>query len=447
MAGIFGSIASGLERKQTDISALTYSRLFGDDTRAKAGTAVSTKAALQLSTVLACVRVLADGVAQVPLKVFRELEDGSKEPAKDHPTYKLLWRRPNEWLTSFDFRRVMMVHAVLNSNAYAYIGWGGTGTKRRVIELIPICGKVTVRQGRDYKLTYQVSDRDGVIETFSRENILHVRGLSWNGIDGMDAVGLAREAIGLALATEETQSLLHSNGAKPGGLLSFDKPLGDAARARLKLQVEQRIAGMNNAFKTMILDNGAKWTPFNMKGVDTQHLETRKFQIEEICRAFGVFPQMIGHSDKTSTFASAEAFFSAHVIHTLAPWYENWQQVFARDLYPDSDDIYAEFSVQGLLRGDHKARAEYYQSGIMNGWLTRNDARRAENLNPLDGLDEPIIPLNMSAGGTAPAGKPADKDPPAEGKAGRVLSAANERRVRTARDELSTVLSTLPEGS
>jgi HK97 family phage portal protein len=325
----------------------------------------------------------------------------------------------------------------------------------------PLVGSVIPMQAADYELTYQVTDRDGTVTTYPRDQILHLRGPSWNGFAGMNAIHLAREAIGLAIATEETHARLHSNGAKPGGLLSFEKELGKAAKDRLKALAAENLAGLGNAFKTLVLDNGAKWTPFTMTGVDGQHIETRKFQIEEICRDLGVFPQMVGHSDKTSTFASAEAFFLAHVIYSLQPWIENWQQVFARDLFPDEDDISAEFSVQGLLRGDHKTRAEFYAAGIVNGYFTRNEVRKWENLNPIEGLDEPLIPLNMGTAEDRAAmakevtsavksmlghnGGPAIDDAELELKIGRVLSKANEHRIRSARDHLENVLNTLPE--
>jgi HK97 family phage portal protein len=457
--GLFGAVASGFEAKTTDISSLTWERLFGQDARVKSGVAVNIDTTLKVSTALAATRALANGLAQIPLKVYRERADGSKDPAKDHPVYKLLWRRPNDWMTSFEFRQLMMFHAVLTGNAYAYIGRGGV--KRRVVELIPLVGSVIPKQAADYELTYQVTDRDGTVTIYPRDQILHLRGPSWNGFAGMNAIQLAREAIGLAIATEETHARLHSNGAKPGGLLSFDKELGKAAKDRLKALAAENLAGLGNAFKTLVLDNGAKWTPFTMTGVDGQHIETRKFQIEEICRDLGVFPQMVGHSDKTSTFASAEAFFLAHVIYSLQPWIENWQQVFARDLFPDEDDISAEFSVQGLLRGDHKTRAEFYAAGIVNGYFTRNEVRKWENLNPIDGLDEPLIPLNMGTAEDRAAmakevtsavksmighnGGPALDDAELEQKIGRVLSRANEHRIRTARDHLENVLNTLPE--
>lgn len=432
---LFGAIASGFQAKAIDASSLTWQRLLGTDP-AKSGVSVNTNTALKVSTVMACARVLANGVATPPLRLYREGPDGSKTVQKDHPLHKVLWRQPNEWMTSFEFRQVMMFHAVIHGNAYAYIGRGGS--PRRVMEIVPLVPeRVCVVQNDDYSLVYEVSDSNGGRVQFPRSEIFHLRGPSWNGYAGMDAIQNAREAIGLAIATEESHSRLHSNGAKPGGLLSVEGTLTKVARDALKEGLAQKYEGLQNAFKTLVLDQNAKWTPFAMSGVDAQHLDTRRFQIEEICRDLGVFPQMVMHTTSTSTFASAEAFFQAHVTHTLQPWVENWQQSIARDLISEPD-LYAEFSLQSLLRGDHAARAAFYASGIQNGWLNRNEARHLENLNKADGLDEFFSPLNM---GSAP--EPEDEGKARERKIGRVLSAANERRIATARDELDVVLTSL----
>jgi HK97 family phage portal protein len=299
-------------------------------------------------------------------------------------------------MTSFEFRQVMMFHAVLLGNGCAYIG-RIRGAPRELIPLVP--GSYTIAQAADYTLTYRVTDLGGHTTMLPREDVFHLRGPSWTGTAGLDALQVAREAVGLAIATEQTHAALHANGTQPGGVLSVKGSLDDAARARLKEAWTQYQGGLQNRFKTAVLDMDSTWTPLAMKGVDSEHLDTRRFQIEEICRDLKVFPQMVGYADKTATFASAEAFFLAHVIHTLAPWIENWEQSLARDLFPDEDNIVAKFSLQGLLRGDNTARANFYASGITNGWLTRNEARRFEDLNPIDGLEAPLLPLNMATQG------------------------------------------------
>ena len=395
MGGLFGTMASGLRRRElktTDAGNLSWAALFGQQ-NSRAGVSVNVDSALKVSTVFACLRVLADGIAQVPLKVYREKADGSKELARDHPAYRLLSRRPNEWMTSFEFRQVLMFHAVLLGNGCAYIG-RIRGVPRELIPLVP--GSYTIEQAHDYTLTYRLTGLNGQTRVLPREDVFHLRGPSWTGAAGLDALQVAREAVGLAIATEETHAALHANGTQPGGVLSVKGALDDAARARLKEAWAQYQGGLQNRFKTAVLDMDSTWTPLGMKGVDAEHLDTRRFQIEEICRDLKVFPQMVGYADKTATFASAEAFFLAHVIHTLNPWIENWEQSLARDLFPDEDDMLAKFSMQGLLRGDNAARATFYASGITNGWLTRNEARRLEDLNPIEGLGEPLLPLNMS---------------------------------------------------
>ncbi|MBX9945107.1 MAG: phage portal protein [Reyranella sp.] len=398
MGGLFGSLASGLRRRElkaTDAGNLSWAALFGQQ-NSRAGVSVNVDSALKVSTVFACLRVLADGIAQVPLKVYREKADGSKELAKDHPAYRLLSRRPNEWMTSFEFRQVMMFHAALLGNGCAYIG-RIRGVPKELIPLVP--GSYMIEQAKDYTLTYRLTALNGQTTVLPRAEVFHLRGPSWTGAAGLDALQVAREAVGLAIATEETHAALHANGTQPGGVLSVKGSLDDAARARLKESWAQYQGGLANRFKTAVLDMDSTWTPLGMKGVDAEHLDTRRFQIEEICRDLKVFPQMVGYADKTATFASAEAFFLAHVIHTLNPWIENWEQSLARDLFPDEDDILAKFSMQGLLRGDNTARATFYASGITNGWLTRNEARRLEDLNPIEGLGEPLLPLNMGTQG------------------------------------------------
>lgn len=454
----FWSRLFGRERKSAASPAELYALLTGGSP-AKSGVAVTPGTALQVSTVLACCRVLAEGVAQLPFKLYRERADGGKEPARDHPLYRLLHRRPNEWQTSFEWREMMMIHAILTGNAYAAI----VRVDGRIVELIPLLpGQVAVEQAPDYTLRYRVTFADGQQSLWPRASILHLRGPSWNGYLGLDAVRLAREAIGLALTTEETHARLHSNGARPGGILTTDGVLDDTQITRIRASWEATQGGVANAMKTAILEGGLKWMPLAMSGVDAQHLETRKYQVEEVCRFLRVFPQMVGYSDKTSTYASAEQFFIAHVIHSLGPWLERVEQAVDRDLIGDEDGLFAKFSTTALLRGDNASRAEFYASGITNGWLLRNEARRFEELDPLPGLDQPLVPLNMATPEDRAVlakaiaaemksdwighnGGPPLDDAAIEAKIGRVLSAANEHRLRDARDALDAILAQLGE--
>ena len=352
-----------------------------------------------------------------------------------------------------------MIHAVLTGDGLSFINRVG-GTIRELIPLLP--GTVTIEQQSDYSLQYRIAFADGRQELLPRSQVWHLRGPSWNAYSGLDALRLAREAIGLALATEETHARFHGNGARPGGILTSELPLKDDQVTRLREAWQQTQGGVANAMKTAILSGGLKYQQLMMTGVDAQHIETRKFQIEEVCRAFRVFPAMVGYSDKTATYASAEAFFAAHVRHSLLPWGERFEQATDRDCLSAAEiagGYYTALDYRQLLRGDAASRAAFYASGITNGWMTRNEARAEEDLNPLEGLDEPLKPLNMG-GGNDPAAidQPAAGDQPAadqndeyddagakasEVKVGRVLSAANEGRIVQARDHLDTVLAQL----
>lgn len=379
------------EAKATDASALAWA--YG--TASAAGVSVTVERALQVSTVLACARVISEGIAQLPCKLYREHDDGGKGPATDHPLYWLLYRRPNEWMTSFEFRELLSFHAVLTGAGYAYIN----RVRGEVRELLPILpGNIRPRQDDGYGLTFEVADGKGLIGTFRRDQILYLRGPSWDSYRALDIVQSAREAIGLAIATEANQAKLFGNGSRPGGILSTDQPLQDTQIARIKQAWQAAYSG-ENQFKTAVLDNGFKWLPMAMTGVDAQQLESRRFQIEEICRAMRVFPQMVMSSDKTSTYASAEQFFLAHVIHSLGPWVERWEQVLSRDLLTPAEaksGLFPKLTVAGLLRGDIKARAEFYRTMSALAAMNPNEIRSLEDMNPYDGGDAYSRQVNIA---------------------------------------------------
>lgn len=368
----------------------------------KSGAHVTWKTALEVTTVLACVRVKANGIAQVPFKLFAERADGGKDPARDHPLYDVLHRRPNPWQTSFEFRQQMEIHRQLTGNAYAFIN----RVRGQVRELIPFePQQVTVRQAGDYTLSYEVTAPGGERRIFPAETVWHLRGPSWNGWLGMEVIHLAREAVGLAMRTEEAHARLHRNGVQPSGLYTVDAALNEEQYKLLREWIERHHGGPANAGRPFILDRGATWVSQAMTGVDAQHLETRSFQIEEICRAFGVFPQMVGHSDKTSTYASAEQFFLAHVVHSLGPEYEAWEQSADCSLLTPQerrDGLYTKFLLQGLMRGAMKDRAEFYTKLYGVGAINPNEIRALEEMNPYPGGGSFRVPLNMGDPSAAP---------------------------------------------
>jgi HK97 family phage portal protein len=456
---ILTKILGGRPEAKADFGALTLAALLGGPT-SKSGVAVNIDSALRVTTVLGCCRVLAEGIAQLPLKLYRENAKGGKELSRTHPLYTRLWRRPNDWQTSFEWRETMMYHATLTKGGFSFINRNSrTGEVMELLPLLP--ANVNPVQLENYDVAYQVADKKGVIATLPRASILHLRGPSWNSYSGMEMILQAREAIGLSIAAEESLARLYSNGSRPSGVLATDAKLQPDQLERIKRNAQEAYAGLQNAFRTMVLDGGFKYTQMSLGPVDSQTHESRKHQVEEIARAFRVFPQMIGYADKTSTYASAEQFFLGHVIHSLGPWIERWEQVLMRDLLTEDEvqqGYFAKFSVGGLLRGDAKSRAEYYASGIVNGWLVRNEARRLEDLDPIDGLDEPLVPLNMGTKADAAAQQDAaavnqkalikaiaaelglPNDAEIEKKVGRILSARNEGKLKEARDLIQEVL-------
>lgn len=405
-----GLIGRLLGREQKSASVLDLiPHIWGWGREAKSGVTVSWSTALEVTTVFACLQVLANGVSQVPLKLYLPKDGGGSTPAVAHPLYKILYRRPNRWQTSFEFRQTLVFHRGLCGNFYAFKNVVGGEIK----ELIPLTSRVAVRRTPDLSLIYTVTAQDGSQMDFPQETIWHLRGPSWNSWMGLEPVKLAREAIGLAISTEDAHSRLHRNGGKPGGLYSVVGKLGEDQYNKLSKWIEDKVGGPN-AGKDLILDNDAKYTPTMMKGVDMQHLETRRFQIEEICRAFNVKPIMIGHADKTQTYASAEQMFLAHVVHTLSPWYEDLEQSIDVKLLSEDDAAFAKFTVNALLRGASADRATFYSKALGAGgspaWMTQDEVRGLEDLNPMGG-DAAVLPKPTNV---ASAGDPATDPTPAK---------------------------------
>lgn len=392
-----GWLARGVvERKATE---LTYDQIAGliDGVSggSVAGVAVTDKSALQVSTVLACVKVIADGCATPDLHVYREKRDGSRERATNIPEYRLLSRRPNEWQTSFEWRRQMTIHAALTGAGLSIKVRGDNG---RVRELIPVQpGRWDVRKVSRYEVRYRCWDEFGLIGEFEPDAVFVLNGVQWDWIGSLNAVALARSAIGLAMATEKSQASMHENGLRPTGIYSTDGVLNAEQYAKLTAHLKDK-AGPSKAGTPLILDRNTKWQSTAITGVDAQHVETRRLQIEEICRAYGVFPIMVGHSDKTSTFASSEAFFAAHVKHTLAPWHKAWEQRFDEMLLDGSGPLFAEFDTRYLLAGSMRDRSQWARTMAELGIYTRNEIRDEEGKDPIPGLDDPLTPLNMTSG-------------------------------------------------
>lgn len=385
-----GFLSRAVERKSFDPLEV-WAELLRAGRASKAGPTITLDNALKVATMFACLRAISQGVAQVPFKLLLEQQvDGRRriEPARDHRLYDLVTVGPNAWTTSFEFRETLAIHAALG-NGYAFVNRTINGISELIL-LNP--GRVKKTQAKDYSIVYEVTGESGAVRVFPAEAIWHVRGPSLDGLLGMDVLSLAREALGLAIATEESHAALHAKGVRPTGTYTVEGKLGPEQYKALKAWIMAEMAGPDNTGAPLILDQGAKWVSGAMTGVDAQHLETRKHQIEEVCRFMGVHPQKVFHSDKTSTFASAEEFANAHREDTLGPWYVRIEQSAALHLLTHAErakGLYFKFIANGLLRASAQARSEYYAkalgSGGHPGWMSPDEVRELEDMNPMGG--------------------------------------------------------------
>lgn len=411
MAGYFRRLKQAvLGRKAVE---LTYDQIAalidGSGGGSVAGVVVTEKTALQVSTVLSCVRVIADGCATPELRLYRAGNDKRRQAAENIPEYRLLARRPNEWQTSYEWRRMMTLHAALTG---AGLSIKVRADNRRVRELIPVQpGRWDVRRTTRYELRYRCWDEFGLIGEFGPDEVFVLNGLQWNWGEALNAIVLARNAVGLAVATESSQARMHANGMRPSGVYSVEGSLTDEQQERLAKWLKKNQTGEKLGLP-LVLDRKATWTSTASSAVDAQHDETRRRQVEEICRVYGVFPIMAGHGDKTATFASSEAFFAAHVKHTLAPWHRAWTQRLDEMLLDGSGPLWCEFDVRYLLAGSMRDRSQWARTMAELGIYTRNELRDEEGKDPLPGLDEPLTPMNMSGGKAADgAGNDPAQDP------------------------------------
>ena len=417
----FGKKSSGAEATAKDPLA-AFLEVFRQSLQAKTGTSVNLDSALQVSVLFACLRVLGEGTAQVPFELCQEVDSPNSElindrrRATDHKLFPVLARRPNSWQTSFEFRETLTWHAGLLGGAYVFINRVGlTRRSMRVAELIPMnpMNLSEVRQKADYSLEYGFRGKDGAIKWYPQESIWHLRGPSWDGINGLRILRLAKETLGLAIATEESHAKLHSQGVMPSGIYTVDGKLEPKQYEDLKAWVTKEYAGTDNKGKPMILDMNAKFVPNVMTGVDSQHLETRRHQIEEVCRWFRMMPIMIGYSDKTATYASAEAMILAHLTHCLMPWYARIEQSADAALLSEDDmsgGYYTKFRERALLRGAMKDHAEYLTKLKNAGIISANEARWELDRNPVEGGDKLAV---SSSPAPAPQG---NEDPSATPK-------------------------------
>ncbi len=362
-----------------------YSFLFG---RTTSGKPVNERTAMQTTAVYACVRILAEAVASLPLHVYEYQDDGGKKLGHDHPLYYLLHDEPNPEMTSFVFRETLMSHLLIWGNAYAQIIRDGAG---RVLGLYPLLpDKMEVQRddkGNIYYVYSRNSDENPTFKEYGNiklkaEDVLHIPGLGFDGLIGYSPIAMAKNAVGMTLACEEYGASFFANGANPGGVLEHPGVLKDPSKVRESWNSVYR--GVSNAHKIAVLEEGMKYQQIGIPPEEAQFLETRKFQINEIARLYRIPPHMVGDLDKSS-FSNIEQQSLEFVKYTLDPWVIRWEQSLQRSLLlpGEKGKYFIKLNVDGLLRGDYQSRMNGYAVGRQNGWFSANDIREMENMNPI----------------------------------------------------------------
>ena len=379
--GIFSGLFKSRDKPTDSTVGSRYTFYMGGST---SGKTVTERSAMQMTAVYSCVRILAEAIAGLPLHVYRYNSDGGKEKAIDHSLYLILHDEPNPEMSSFVFRETLMTHLLLWGNAYAQII---RNSKGEVVALYPLMpNKMSVDRDENGQLYYQylrsIDEVGGKSETviLKPADVLHIPGLGFDGLVGYSPIAMAKNAIGLAIATEEYGAKFFANGAAPSGVLEHPGTIKDPQRVREAWQ--SQFGGSQNSGKIAVLEEGMKYTPISISPEQAQFLETRKFQINEIARIFRVPPHMVGDLEKSS-FSNIEQQSLEFVKYTLDPWVIRWEQSIMRTLLTPEEkkSYFVKFNLEGLLRGDYQSRMNGYATARQNGWMSANDIRELENLD------------------------------------------------------------------
>ncbi len=385
MKNPFLSIFRARDKPQNAVSA-AQPFYFGSSA---SGKSVNPRNAVQVSTVYACVRVISETIASLPMGVYEATENGSQKSVQ-HPLYRLLHDEPNPEMSSFIWRETMLSHLLLWGNSYSQIIRSG---KTSILGLYPLLpDRMDVDRDSDGQLIYTYTTTEGGQVQLNPQDVLHIPGLGFDGIMGYSPIALEKNAIGLGIAAEEYGSTFFKNGARPSGVLTHPNSVKEPKRLRESWNAAY--GGSSNGNKVAILEEGMSFTPISLPNNEAQFLETRKFQVEEICRIFRVPPHLIGDLSR-STFANIEHQSIDFAMHTIRPWLVRIEQAMNRALFSDKEKagspggrrFYVQFNIDGLMRGDYKSRMEGYAIARQNGWMSANDIRALENLNPISDAD------------------------------------------------------------
>lgn len=368
------------------------------------GRRVSSAQAMRLTTVFGCVRVLSESVGMLPCRLMQQGEK-TRTPATDHPLYRLLDVAPNDFMTAQEFWELVTACLCLRGNFYAY---KVKGLGNKVVELLPLDpGSVRPELDNRWNPVYRVTFPNGSTDILGQDQIWHIRGMTLDGLVGLNPVAYAREAIALGLDTEEHGSQLFRNGAVTTGVLQTQGTLSDKAYERLRKDFAERHSGLANNHRPMILEAGLEWKPISLNAEDSQFLETRKYQRDEICAIFRVPPHLVANMER-ATFSNIEHQGLNFVNYSLVPYLTRIEHRVQVGLLPKSEQgkFYAKFNTGALLRGDMKSRFEAYAMGINWGMYSPNDCLEMEDRNPREGGDVYLTPMNMT---TKPEGSSEDQ--------------------------------------
>ena len=363
-----------------------------------AGRSVTPELALSIPAVYAAVRTLTDSLASLPLLLYRQV-DGGKERATDHPLYRILHEEPNRWMTPYQVKELIMLNVLIYGNAYCEIERGSGG---EVVGLWPLLSsrmqKTEVAASGDLLYTYQLPSRQGggLVE-LPQARIFHLRGLSSDGVIGYSPVSLHREALGLTLAIEEYGARFFSNSARPGGVLQSKNRLSEGAIGRMRESWEAAHRGLSEAWRVAILEEGVEFKQVALSPDDAQLPETRQFQTTEISRIFRVPPHKLSDLNR-ATYSNIDKQEQQFKGDSLEPWCTRIEEQVTLALLtpPERRRYVVEFLLDAQWRADIKTRYGAYAQGIQWGYLSPNDVRRFENMNPIDGGDEYLRPANMA---------------------------------------------------
>lgn len=370
-------------------------KMFGVSGNTAAGIAVNESSALTSTAVWRAVSLVSQTIGSLPLHMYQRIDERSSNKAINHKLYYLLHSEPNPEQSAFEFKEMLQAHLLTWGRAHAEIAVDGKGNLQ-LWPLIP--NRVKVLKGKDNKRPqYLIDLPDGGQTTLSEKQVFTLRGMGYSLHHSYNIITLFRESLGLTLAAEEFGARFFGNGATLGGFLEHPGQLGEEAHKELRESMENRHQGLENAHRFMILEEGMKYREVAVPPDKAQFLETRKFQIADVARIMGVPPHKLAEMDK-ATFSNIEHQAIEFVQDTINPWCVRWEQALSRQLLSDNEKqkYYFKHNLAGLLRGDFKTRMEGYSIGRQNGWLSANDVRELEDMNPIENGDIYLSPLNMA---------------------------------------------------